>query len=61
MHKVNKPSYAFYAKKKSFRGPKSNALILTRKDKLYQIGHPFEIVKESENYLIIEIIANENE
>ena len=61
MHKVNKPSYAFYAKKKSFRGPKSNALILTRKDKLNQIGHPFKIVKESENYLIIEIIANENE
>ena len=50
-----------FMQRKIFRGPKSNALILTRKDKLNQIGHPFKIVKESENYLIIEIIANENE
>tara|TARA_B100000131_G_C18109103_1_gene609008 strand:+ start:42 stop:1574 length:1533 start_codon:yes stop_codon:yes gene_type:complete len=61
MHKVNKPSYAFYANKKSFRGLRPNSLILTRKDKLNEINHPFEIVKESQNYLIIEIKNDENQ
>ena len=60
MYKVNKPSYAFYAQKKSFRGLRDNSLILTRKDKLDQINHSFQVVKESENYLIIEIKSNEN-
>ena len=60
MYKVNKPSYAFYAQKKSFRGLRDNSLILTRKDKLDEINHSFQVVKESENYLIIEIKSNEN-
>ncbi len=61
MHKINKPSYAFYAKKKSFRGPRFDSLILTRKDKLNEIDLPFEVIKESENYLIIEIKTDKNE
>ena len=60
MYKVNKPSYAFYAQKKSFRGLRSNSLILTRKDKLDLVDKSFEVVKESENYLIIEIKSDEN-
>ena len=60
MYKVNKPSYAFYAQKKSFRGLRSNSLILTRKDKLDLVDKSFEVVKESENYLIIEIKPDEN-
>ena len=60
MYKVNKPSYAFYAQKKSFRGLRSNSLILTRKDKLELVDQPFEVVRESENYLIIEIKSDEN-
>ena len=60
MYKVNKPSYAFYAQKKSFRGLRPNSLILTRKDKLDLVDKSFEVVKESENYLIIEIKSDEN-
>ena len=47
-------------KKKSFRGLRSNSLILTRKDKLDLVDKSFEVVKESENYLIIEIKSDEN-
>ena len=60
MYKVNKPSYAFYAQKKSYRGLRSNSLILTRKDKLDLVDKSFEVIKESENYLIIEIKSDEN-
>ena len=60
MYKINKPSYAFYAQKKSFRGLRSNSLILTRKDKLELVNQSYEVIKESENYLIIEIKSDEN-
>ncbi len=60
MYKVNKPSYAFYAQKKSYRGLRPNSLILTRKDKLDLVDKSFEVIKESENYLIIEIKSDEN-
>ena len=60
MFKINKPSYAFYARKKSFRGPRPDALILTRRDKLDQIDFSYQIIKESENYLIVEIANEEN-
>ncbi len=61
MYKVNKPSFAFYAQKKSFRGLRANSYILTRKDKLDQINATYKIILEKENYLIIKIEVNHSE
>ena len=53
MHKLNKPSFGFYAEKISYRGLERADIILTRKDKINSIELDFEIISISGNYLLI--------
>ena len=55
MYKVNKPSYAFYAQKKSYRGLKENHLILSRIDKESSFNFEYEVIMRSGNYFIFRI------
>ena len=55
MYKVNKPSYAFYAQQKSYRGLKENHLILSRIDKEDSFNFEYEVIMRSGNYFIFKI------
>ena len=55
MYKVNKPSYAFYAQQKSYRGLKENHLILSRIDKESSFNFEYEVIMRSGNYFIFRI------
>ena len=55
MYKVNKPSYAFYAQQKSYRGLKENHLILSRIDKESSFNFEYEAIMRSGNYFIFRI------
>ena len=55
MYKVNKPSYAFYAQQKSYRGLKENHLILSRIDKESSFNFEYEVIMRSGNYFIFKI------
>ena len=55
MYKVNKPSYAFYAQQKSYRGLKENHLILSRIDKESSFNFDYEVIMRSGNYFIFKI------
>ena len=55
MYKVNKPSYAFYAQQKSYRGLKENHLILSRIDKESSFDFEYEVIMRSGNYFIFRI------
>tara|TARA_X000000950_G_scaffold285765_1_gene392580 strand:- start:925 stop:1782 length:858 start_codon:yes stop_codon:yes gene_type:complete len=55
MYKVNKPSYAFYAQQKSYRGLKENYLILSRIDKENSFDFEYEVIMRSGNYFIFKI------
>ena len=52
-YKLNKPSFAFYANKISYRGLERADIILTRMDKIDSIDVEFEIISKSGNYLLI--------
>ncbi|MDC2989468.1 glycosyltransferase family 39 protein, partial [Gammaproteobacteria bacterium] len=55
MYKVNKPSYAFYAQKKSYRGLREEHLILSRIDKESSFNFEYEVIMRSGNYFIFKI------
>jgi hypothetical protein len=55
MYKVNKPSYAFYAQQKSYRGLKENHLILSRIDKESSFNFEYEVIMRSGDYFIFKI------
>ena len=55
MYKVNKPSFAFYANKISYRGLREDHLILSRIDKENSFNFEYEVIMRSGNYFIFKI------
>ena len=56
MFRLNKPSFAFYADKISYRDLKDADLIFTRVDKLIFLEAEYEIISKHGNYVLLEII-----
>ena len=56
MFKLNKPSFAFYADKISYRGSQTTNLIFTRVDKLIFLKIEYEIISQHGNYVLLKKI-----
>ena len=56
MFRLNKPSFAFYADKISYRDLQDADLIFTRVDKLIFLEAEYEIISKHGNYVLLEII-----
>lgn len=56
MYGVNKPSFAFYADKISYRDYDEANIIFTREDKLRSLDFEYEVISQHGNYLLIKKI-----
>ena len=56
MFRLNKPSFAFYADKISYRGSQTTNLIFTRVDKLIFLKIEYEIISQHGNYVLLKKI-----
>ena len=56
MYGVNKPSFAFYADKISYRDYDETNIIFTRVDKLSFLDIEYEVISQHGNYLLIKKI-----
>ena len=56
MFRLNKPSFAFYADKISYRDLKDANIIFTRVDKLIFLDVEYEIISQHGNYFLLRII-----